>query len=567
MVCNTEFLKGSGIKLGKQRAILVNERMQTSVKNIFAAGDATEFERKSTQLWGPAQKQGRVAGANMLGGDEVYPSTPHYFATRLFDLDFASVGEVNPPDGTKTLVNFPKNTGKLSYSKLFFKRDRLIGALMLGERSEKVRRNGRIFQRLISENTRLEVATEKLFDPFFNAENIFEGKPTKIPLENKNLGNKSLKNTFKSVVLPSLSTMETPRNDIREASLTMEGIGKKHRLKLENTIGRSDKNDIVLRNPLVSAFHARVYFENENYFAIDQGSTNGTWINDKRLQASNILRTHDELIIGTTKFLFVLEDEVDSQPTKLSTIGMSTMQLSRKEIKQSATIIFGDKKFPIKKDYVTVGRDMNSDISIQDPSISSKHAIFARFENNHYVSDLGTNSGTWVNRELIHAMTLLNNGDKIVIGASQLKFRLSGAGAKYGDAHPQTKDNYTNLEATLTIAEGKSRGLKIKIPQVPVTVGKMPESDVFLADSSVSRMHATINFANGLWLITDNQSSNKTLVNDVTIVSGKPLELSSGDTISFGNVSCLFTIASIGKQPEEENLRSHNDERKGVPQF
>lgn len=64
----------AGIRLGRTGAILVDEYMQTSIPGIYAAGDAVECKHRvhEQSVWiplaGPANKQGRVAGANAAGG-------------------------------------------------------------------------------------------------------------------------------------------------------------------------------------------------------------------------------------------------------------------------------------------------------------------------------------------------------------------------------------------------------------------------------------------------------------------------------------------------------------------
>lgn len=69
----------AGIQIGNAGGILVDDRQQTSDPNIFAAGDAVETvqlvtgQRTRLPLAGPANKQGRVAGANAAGGDLHFP--------------------------------------------------------------------------------------------------------------------------------------------------------------------------------------------------------------------------------------------------------------------------------------------------------------------------------------------------------------------------------------------------------------------------------------------------------------------------------------------------------------
>ncbi|MEA4882465.1 MAG: FAD-dependent oxidoreductase [Clostridia bacterium] len=69
---------GAGLEMGRAGGIAVNDRMQTSDSDIYAAGDCVESEelltgrRVLSMLAGPANKQGRVAGANAAGADYVF---------------------------------------------------------------------------------------------------------------------------------------------------------------------------------------------------------------------------------------------------------------------------------------------------------------------------------------------------------------------------------------------------------------------------------------------------------------------------------------------------------------
>ena len=71
--------RDAGLEIGEAGGILVNDRQQISDPHIFAAGDAVETiqlvtgKRVRMPLAGPANKQGRVAGANAAGGDLRFP--------------------------------------------------------------------------------------------------------------------------------------------------------------------------------------------------------------------------------------------------------------------------------------------------------------------------------------------------------------------------------------------------------------------------------------------------------------------------------------------------------------
>ncbi|GGA63814.1 NADH dehydrogenase [Neiella marina] len=94
----TELAEQAGIALGANGGIKVNSRMETSITNIFAAGDAVEHVDLVTgqpaliPLAGPANRQGRIAADNMLGSDKHYKATQGTSVCRVFDLTIAATG-------------------------------------------------------------------------------------------------------------------------------------------------------------------------------------------------------------------------------------------------------------------------------------------------------------------------------------------------------------------------------------------------------------------------------------------------------------------------------------------
>jgi NAD(P)H-nitrite reductase large subunit len=87
-----------GIKTG--RGILVDDRLQTSSPDVYAAGDVAQvYDPISGQsvldsLWGPARNQGTAAGMNMAGGDVVYRKPAAFNVTRLSGLTTSIIGSV-----------------------------------------------------------------------------------------------------------------------------------------------------------------------------------------------------------------------------------------------------------------------------------------------------------------------------------------------------------------------------------------------------------------------------------------------------------------------------------------
>ena len=70
------------------------------------------------------------------------------------------------------------------------------------------------------------------------------------------------------------------------------------------TIGRHADNTIVLDDPLVSAYHARIDRKGVNYILTDLQSTNGTFVNNISI-VSHILAHGDKIMIGGHAILFV----------------------------------------------------------------------------------------------------------------------------------------------------------------------------------------------------------------------------------------------------------------------
>ena len=77
-------------------------------------------------------------------------------------------------------------------------------------------------------------------------------------------------------------------------------------------------------------------------------------------------------------------------------------------------------RFLLDTDVVTVGRHPDSDIFLDDISVSRRHATFTRTDGQYVVSDLGSLNGSYVNRDRIDTDVVLSGGDEVQIG----KYRL-----------------------------------------------------------------------------------------------------------------------------------------------
>jgi NADPH-dependent 2,4-dienoyl-CoA reductase/sulfur reductase-like enzyme/rhodanese-related sulfurtransferase len=93
-----QLAKDANLELGKTGSLLVNEQLMTNDPAIFAAGDMVEIEDRvlgkhiRVPLAGPANRQGRIAGENALGGSRVYKGTSTSSIVKVFEAVAGSTG-------------------------------------------------------------------------------------------------------------------------------------------------------------------------------------------------------------------------------------------------------------------------------------------------------------------------------------------------------------------------------------------------------------------------------------------------------------------------------------------
>ena len=147
----TTLAKEAGIELGINGSIVVNDRMETSIPDIYAVGDAVQVKHLVTgedalvSLAGPANKQGRIAADNICGGDSRYLGAQGSSVIKVFDLTAAVTG-INETVARRaglnvdTVILSPMSHagyypgGKVMTMKVVFEKDtyRLLGAQIVG---------------------------------------------------------------------------------------------------------------------------------------------------------------------------------------------------------------------------------------------------------------------------------------------------------------------------------------------------------------------------------------------------------------------------------------------------
>jgi len=123
---NVDFLKSSNVKVNS--GILVNEKMQTNIPNIYAAGDVAESidpygGYELVFNWYNAVDQGWTAGCNLIGIEDTYKASPGLAILKGAEPPVISIGRKYGENGYETLS--VANEGEGAYEKFFIKNDRI----------------------------------------------------------------------------------------------------------------------------------------------------------------------------------------------------------------------------------------------------------------------------------------------------------------------------------------------------------------------------------------------------------------------------------------------------------
>jgi len=122
--------------LAVNRGVLVDDRMQTSVPGVFAAGDVAEHHGMVLGLWPIAAKQAEVAAVNALGGDESLIADVPATILKGVGLELSAVGRAEPEPGEEVIV--VEDASQRSYRRLVLADGRVMGAVILGHHPENL---------------------------------------------------------------------------------------------------------------------------------------------------------------------------------------------------------------------------------------------------------------------------------------------------------------------------------------------------------------------------------------------------------------------------------------------
>lgn len=170
---NTEFLRGSGIELTDNGAIVTDEQMQTNAENVYAAGDVTYFydtilgEQAQNGAWGSAKEQGAIAATNMVRdtGEDAEEATFHWvssYSITHFDFPFLSFG--HPTIGDDYVE---RKYSETEWRRVVLKDGKVIGGVLIGDLAPQS-----ALKRLARQGTNVSDRKERLLDETIDPESF-----------------------------------------------------------------------------------------------------------------------------------------------------------------------------------------------------------------------------------------------------------------------------------------------------------------------------------------------------------------------------------------------------------
>jgi pSer/pThr/pTyr-binding forkhead associated (FHA) protein len=209
------------------------------------------------------------------------------------------------------------------------------------------------------------------------------------------------------------------------------------------TIGRSSSNDIQIAEQHVSRQHAVVSYRDGIFMINDLGSSNGTFVNDNRVNEPYPLFAGDEIRLYVPRIRFLAADGSEIVELEAATVPVRASTHAALIVTNGAQ---EGQSIPLLANQITIGRATISagwEVLLQDPSVSRPHARLERRGMDWYVFDLGSSNGTRINQsiDVNEDGYKLRDGDTIELGGSMLLFRSNWSDPMDDSAARETKGN------------------------------------------------------------------------------------------------------------------------------
>jgi len=183
----------------------------------------------------------------------------------------------------------------------------------------------------------------------------------------------------------------------------------------EFLIGRSQSADIILPSDNVSRRHARLYTVDGKCYIEDLGSSNGVFVNGRRIHEVFQIQRSAQIKVGDYYLHIEGADADDEERVYCQLIGQN--------------LGFADQVFKIQRTVTLIGRGKDCSLTLIDPSISRIHAKLTVDRNGSLVlEDLKSSNGTFANNEKIEVASV-GHRDVIRIGNAEFIVEIPESGS------------------------------------------------------------------------------------------------------------------------------------------
>jgi len=209
------------------------------------------------------------------------------------------------------------------------------------------------------------------------------------------------------------------------------------RVSLEHpkvTLGRGAQNDVAIPDNAVSRQQAELEKRGSKVFLKDL-SGRGTAVNGQS-QREVELRDEAEIALGEWRAIFRAAPAQSSAPTEAGRLDNTSVHDQAALHRPGAYLVrvrskAGEERIPIDADEVSIGKDEENQVVVDDRFVSSFHARIARTGRGFWLRDLGSTNGTFVNGARVREGEV-EPGAVVRVGETELVLELVGAPASEG---------------------------------------------------------------------------------------------------------------------------------------
>ena len=210
----------------------------------------------------------------------------------------------------------------------------------------------------------------------------------------------------------------------------------------------------------------------------------------------------------------------------------------------------GSRSIDLTEDSFAIGRKSDNDLSIDDHTVSSRHAKIVRVQSVYFIEDLKSTNGTAVNGRSIERAQL-HDADVITIGQHRLIFQDTAPSSVASTPAPSDLDQtivmsgkplfaVPSITAKILITAGKTDRLEYHLTKTANLIGSQDGAAIQLTGWFAPKSAALISSRGSVFTISPSQGTKRLMVNG-KIVSAQE-QLKDGDVIEVAGVSMSFYI-------------------------